>query len=88
MKKILAVVTSAWHLALLLTACGSGISTEQQQLPPVGGVRGRGLPERGGGVRASGPETAGADSRSSRSSILFCGSTSLYPILSSSIFLY
>ena len=84
MKKFLAVVTSAAMALSLLTACGSNSSTTETTQAATEAASETTSADKG--EETTGAETVEVTEAASpqfQSSILFCGSTSLYPILSS-----
>ena len=84
MKKFLAVVTSMAMAASLLTACGSNAaSTETTTAAASEAASEKETAGKEAEETEPGAKTDGAASAQFQSSILFCGSTSLYPILSS-----
>lgn len=84
MKKFIAVVTSMAMAASLLTACGSNAASTETTTAAASEAASE---KETAGKEAENTEAAaktdGAASAQFQSSILFCGSTSLYPILSS-----
>ena len=84
MKKFIAVVTSMAMAASLLTACGSNAaSTETTTAAASEAASEKETAGKEAEETEPGAKTDGAASAQFQSSILFCGSTSLYPILSS-----
>ena len=84
MKKFIAVVTSMAMAASLLTACGSNAaSTETSTAAASEAASEKETAGKEAEETEPGAKTDGAASAQFQSSILFCGSTSLYPILSS-----
>ena len=75
MKKFIAVVTSMAMAASLLTACGSNAASTETTTAAAS--------EAASEKETAGKEAEETESAQFQSSILFCGSTSLYPILSS-----
>ena len=84
MKKFIAVVTSMAMAASLLTACGSNAaSTETTTAAACEAASEKETAGKEAEETEPAAKTDGAASAQFQSSILFCGSTSLYPILSS-----